>query len=741
MYDDSNLEYSWAIVDSNKYFLAGIRKDNGQFVFGGGCPEQIKDYFQSVLGKDLDSINLFLNGLLGGTNLSTLLSNKVDKEENKGLIDSTFAGKTYYIEHPEYNKAVIDADGYLISAIRKDGIIYPSSLNDSKEDITEIKEDVTDLTERVEDAEEEVQGFQTQLDGKESAVTTVYVLVDRNGSNPSNNLNDISGTEYDCNYAGLNGIKQALDAITDSSYYKRYHVFVNGHFVYDNDVSYHTKCMNSENAENTWWVNAYGKNYVTLDGVDYRKTSIELYLGDDTDYPRWSNNESVYYGSNYHVLFNNANWFECKNMTLIGKNCRYNIHMDSMSDVTKNKYCLFESCHFVYYYDALYTGRTYHCDTMLGCGYKINLNTYYKNCIFDQFADANIIGAHGDFNRAYINYLVQENNNVYFDSCQFNSVGSLFSFEVFCKLPDYFHFNNCTAKETNDVEYFTAGSPGYYYGLPRIKFCFPSLPTNVITTRFKSLKFAVNSGNASVIRIDENSTAYSIISEQTIFEEQEKRLNEWGAYEQYGQIFKDDNNGLNGYNIGTRCIYQSGQSYLLGSILGDCSVTLKTLKLYVNGIEKTYTFNQDYTNTTFETIIANMNAQVPEVTVSLYCLDNFVYPIYDGVYLYKNNGSSFAEKGVGVSCTNKEFTIASSSDVVDGILIDDTPIGEWGRVASKGTFYVLSDSKVFGAKVTGTIAKGKKYAIGSTDGVFEEVSSGDYSLIALSDEIVKIKKY
>ena len=122
-----NEEFVRAYIDGNDKFLWGIRRDS-QIIYGAGVPVQIKDYIQEKI-KDLsldeyEDIVTFLDGLESDTDFKTLrelLNEKVDKEENKSLIDKDFANGISYIENPEFEYIKLDNNNNIIEAVLKDG--------------------------------------------------------------------------------------------------------------------------------------------------------------------------------------------------------------------------------------------------------------------------------------------------------------------------------------------------------------------------------------------------------------------------------------------------------------------------------------------------------------------------------------------------------------------------------------------------------------------------------------------
>lgn len=131
-----NPEFVRAVTDNEDKVLYGVQAD-GNFYFGAGCPQQVKDYIQkqidTIMGvgdvtEKIDTINemiAFFDQISHDDNIKSLLDTldvkKVDKEEGKSLIDAEYAEAVHYIESPEFAEIKLDVDGKILEAIYKDG--------------------------------------------------------------------------------------------------------------------------------------------------------------------------------------------------------------------------------------------------------------------------------------------------------------------------------------------------------------------------------------------------------------------------------------------------------------------------------------------------------------------------------------------------------------------------------------------------------------------------------------------
>ena len=95
-----NPEFAFVKMDNESRVLYGVKQD-GEFFFGAGCPQQVKDYIEEKISSlsldEYEDIVDFLNGLEeGDKTLQELLNEKVDEEDGKSLIDNPIHHKTDY---------------------------------------------------------------------------------------------------------------------------------------------------------------------------------------------------------------------------------------------------------------------------------------------------------------------------------------------------------------------------------------------------------------------------------------------------------------------------------------------------------------------------------------------------------------------------------------------------------------------------------------------------------------------
>lgn len=120
-----NPEFVRVITDKEGRIVIAIEK-NANVLFGAGVPQQIVDYIREKIEElsldEYEDIVAFLDGLEeGDKTLQTLLDEKVDKDENKSLIDENFANGISYIENPEFSYVSLDSENKVLFGVQKDG--------------------------------------------------------------------------------------------------------------------------------------------------------------------------------------------------------------------------------------------------------------------------------------------------------------------------------------------------------------------------------------------------------------------------------------------------------------------------------------------------------------------------------------------------------------------------------------------------------------------------------------------
>jgi len=149
----NNSEFIYVKTDSENKILFAIKKD-GNFFFGIGCPQQIKEYIQQKISEltfdEYEDIVSFLGNYLGSdttlkvmidginTSITALDATKLD---NEGL-DNEALGTVKVVQTIEYIQATTDSENKILEGITNDGKKHISDFDDdTKAVIKEIAQD------------------------------------------------------------------------------------------------------------------------------------------------------------------------------------------------------------------------------------------------------------------------------------------------------------------------------------------------------------------------------------------------------------------------------------------------------------------------------------------------------------------------------------------------------------------------------------------------------------------------
>ena len=571
-------------------------------------------------------------------------------------------------------------------------------------------------------------------------ITNQIIIVRRNGT-----------VGVDCDFSGLNGIHEALESIKDNSYTKRYIIKVYGHFIF-NTIKYYDEegediteqywtCMAYENSINAWFANVYGKDYVTIDGINRDDTSIEVYIDENTEFPSYSNDsEKKYNGTNFHVLFNNSVNSIFKNITFVGVNTRYCVHTENASE-SYGCYCLFEDCDFKYKKNITFA-EGYNSPDVLGLGLRGNMLWEIKRCRFFNSAKGGTIGGHSGYTTDVNKLKELTPAKIIISNCGFFGNSKIINMGSYYPLRDVIILNGCNLMKQAKVNISTNYNQSNKPDIVKLPFIISDKPVlvNVITSN-KVLKFS-SKKQGTKIRILPTCSIYSKIisygdySNITNWETSDS-LDDCGAFTTCEQNYKD----------GTGCFVFSSRYFsvkadgsdTLGLLIGDCTSNNKELTVLVDGEPYTYVFNQDFTAMSDDNIISLLNNSSifgENVQAEIIKESDFIYPQVGNISLCLNISSKKIEKGKAIICggynsdANTSTMALATGNIIDGICIDETPTNSWGRV-------MFNNNSLFDRNILGSLSSGI-YKINS-DGNYEIATSKEEAVIrVLNDKEAEI---
>lgn len=211
----------------------------------------------------------------------------------------------------------------------------------------------------------------------------------------------------------------------------------------------------------------------------------------------------------------------------------------------------------------------------------------------------------------------------------------------------------------------------------------------------------------------------------------------------YGNGFRTYAGTSNAWGIcyGSEYIGKRGNNtvYTLGSRLGDCTTTNKTLVVKYDSTEYTLTFNEDYTNMDTVTIYQKIDAMLSSLGVSAVTTNSlihqfqFSYPMKDTSVIGRNYGTMAFQNGAALKrdyAHGMGWTLCSAGEIPDGVACE--------RINPNGSGVIaLIDKNYFpplfglygGVKPVGTMLKT------SAEGAWQETTTeGEAILIAVAPD-------
>lgn len=533
-----------------------------------------------------------------------------------------------------------------------------------------------------------------RIDGNGVKTTEIWVSADLNDADPR------------VKFRGKNAIQLALDSITDASVNNRYIIRVKRGF-------YKITKADEFLGYPGYPAMILVKDHVDIVGQGRDNTIIwaELPYNDDDIGP--SIDGKLYGRLQYQTVYNYADDAVMKDLTCIAKNLRYTIHIDNPNGANKER--KFDNVAFIFKGNK---GGL----TAMGCGTSSGERTIIVGG--QSFSDKNVPFAshnNSDFDKpsywsftshsfvalANVNFAYMQNDGSLLED-QLELVGCSFGGKAYqLGYVDVWLTGNTTMNRDsfNHAEWHVTGHGND-----------PFLFKN--DTAGKSLRFkTITTGISSSIRFDKTSSAFDLLIKNNQVNAGSALLHNSREFVD-GYIVQDGSVDLPAQAWGCRDLYESvylydqGVNYTrLGVRLGDCSVNNKKLGVIVNGTLNNILFNKNYGPMMNSEIIAEMNAQLSGAVVDLVSYGRDYYPtITDVCEPVYNITSTFIPKGSLVAKSGGYVRLASGSDKVFGVALDDIPVMQTtsegvtkgqGRVLKRGyisasrseAFYVLADNQ------------------------------------------------
>ena len=364
---------------------------------------------------------------------------------------------------------------------------------------------------------------------------------------------------------------------------------------------------------------------------------------------------------------------EIKNITFSAKNTRYPLHIDGSSLNLENCNILVENCTLLH--DGKFGDSI---DTIggspSGFGSSSGLTMTFKNCFFGGTGNGMFyIHSNTNFvntaNVKWENCILQNHIQNIVNGIHIESIGNGIDMNVEvlnCKMQKYpwvsvYSSSSFDMADSNRMRLITDFSPlPIYYGSNGSVSL--GLKITSTTTVGSSVRFVTTGAFDDIV-------GYST-QKNYIFP------NRYNREQQYGYQWKDGGVGLNAIAIGLKNLAETN-SYKIGTRLGDCSTVNKILGIIIDGITYNVIFNKNYTLSTNDSIITEINNAINGHGIaSLYDVNGDWYPEFNDVSNARVDDSTAILAGMGIVYTDTGVRIAKNSDnIIDGIALDDGASG------------------------------------------------------------------
>lgn len=555
--------------------------------------------------------------------------------------------------------------------------------------------DVTGNPENVENAN--TQRLNSSFGGEKST-QTIVVSADENDTSAA--------------FTGKNAIQLALNSISNNSATNRYVIKPKpGLYKITNSSEFlglpGYPCM------------ILMKDYVDIIGVDRDNTIIwaELPYNDaDIDTSITGNKIDRLL---HQTVWNYANDAKMANVTLVAKNLRYVVHEDSYNAANKSR--SYENVKLIFQGDkglrrpwglGTWDGEENYIvgggsTSYVGEPYSVHNNTQFsKPTIWDftghEFTSITAANALSMYNAGSL-----LNDELRIKNCSFNGAAT----DV--KYTDVWLKGTIDLVSFDHAEYRLLG-----WGNSPFLF-----QTDVLG---QSLRITSKSTGAnSTVRFLASGDAYNTLIKNP-------RMNAVSLYipqTQYvdSYIAFDGSTGLSGWANGccdvTDKVYEyESQNYCrMGLRLGDCSTTIKTLTIVVDGTNYNVIFNKDYTNISNADILAEINAIIGTVaTAELVYYGRGYYPEMPDVTerVWNDSTTQYIPKGTVLTRVAGKVRPAVEGEQIAGVALDNIPVysnmqgvvSGCGRMLKRG--YIATDTSLpFFVLCSKTPAIGDKFKV------------------------------
>jgi len=501
----------------------------------------------------------------------------------------------------------------------------------------------------------------------------------------------IKGTDAD--YIGISGLQDAINSINDSSETNPYEIKLSGmlHAEVRDFIDHkldHQKVIIPQKA------------FVTISGTNRDQDGIIAILPNDLDEQYRC----------FNIIVSNVS-MTLKNLTLLGKNIRYPLHIYGGS--AANKTFVLENCIIRHEGNTGKALAGWRQPRPFGVGLSSGFHFIVRNC--DIYSEQNPPVYHGT------NTPFARPASVLYENCKFKT-GKKTENLVWLYSQGSGQINKITLRNISG-----SGTVGIGTGVwtperleeqiadhNEFEILMPDTPPLAYTYKSPGQALRIDSKSkkqGSSVRFDETSSAFPLLIGNPA--DSKEMINRYGLQQQYGYSFRDGGDGLSGYAIGTFSLQEDPIKYRkgiyissMGKRLGDCSEQPKALRVLIDGksYEVKFAKNYDGQNQTTPPNIKNaaildeINAVIGEVaTISLQDPATEYYPELKGMKRLRNDDTTAILSGMGVVFTGQDTMRKAlhSDGKIDGICLDNGKVKDRCRIITSGETWAAAKQNRF----------------------------------------------
>lgn len=554
----------------------------------------------------------------------------------------------------------------------------------------------------------------------------------------------------DADFVGRRSIQDAIDSITDASENKQYVVRVlEG--VYEATQPSHFDSITQMSVPFYSFIKT--KDYVSIKGVNRDTVIIKGFLNDTGlgagfDY------------SKYQTMYHHSNNNTVEDVTVYGQNLRYPIHIDNGAIGCRDYYQVLKGLRVRHFKNTLDALASWGAFSPIGLGLSDGHSVVIDDSII--YGVDNSVQIHTNANFSKPSQLKYRNCQLIGEKSTNGVIASISPCGSGKRDKLIIENSNLDSGYIyyNASPWIPENLSSQYADHAEIDLIMPDIsPRAFLIDLCKGFGLKIASKDttsASTVRFDQTSTAFPLIISDVI--DSAEVTNKYNRKQIYGYQYKDGGDGLVGYaigklDIGSPAVGAGANKYItsLGKRLGDCSVINKTLTVIINGTSYSIVFNKNYngtaatvaatyTNTQIIAEIMSVIGAVANVTEYVVAFD--YYPVFKGMVTIKNTDITMIEAGMGIVFDgwNGMKKATNANGRIDGIVLDDCRLGDYGRVITSGEIWVQRLGYRYAIKEVSSAVRetGVELGISATVPGKFDVNASPKLLRAVARDILKI---